>query len=147
MRFLLVGLVLATLAGCSARPLVIDWPRVQVQTNLPLSRQGVVIVNGAVDSPRVCLTVEKFGYYGKTILVRGLEPGGSVFIPADGGWLNNQTMTVSVMGYVVVARRDSVEFIQIVGTTTREFSFHNSGYSSRIESWRITDYDIRQRRW
>ena len=142
MRSLLfVAFAAILLGGCAARPLVIDWPEVQVQTNLPLSRQGVVIVNGIVDSPSVYLNISKTGYYGTTIVVRRLPPGHSFFIPADGGWIVHQTMAIVVVGYEIHAERDSARVL--TGTATREFSFHNSGYSSRIETWRITRYSLR----
>jgi len=130
------------LFGCSAKPLVIDWPTVQVETNLPLSRQGVVIVNGMIDSPRVELGISKIGYYGTSIVIQGLAPGGSIFVPADGGWLNNQTMAVVVTANEIIAQRDSIKVARVIGIATREFSFYNSGYSSRISTWHFTRYDL-----
>ena len=145
MRSFLCVVAAGLLGGCAVRPLVINWPNVVVETNLPLSRQGVVLVNGVVDSPRVYLDISKTGYYGTSVLVHNLPPGGSFFVPADGGWLNNQTMTVVVTGYVILGQ-DSLRTIRLlVGTLAREFSFYNSGgYFSHIEPWRIGRYDLQR---
>ncbi len=120
-------------AGCATKPLVIQWPNVQVKTNLPLSSNGVVVSNTVSG---VTLTIKKRGHYGTSMIVRGMPTGESILVPAD-PLIRSQTFTITVTAY------DSDD--RYVGMRSREFSFSNSGYHSKTKSWDVRRSDLRQR--
>lgn len=117
--------------GCSVRPLIVNWPNVVVETNLPLSSQGVVVTA----PPGLFLDVKKTGRYGQTILVKNLPPGENFFIPADGFW-SNQTIVITIRGYDAKGN--------LMGVRSRQFWFYNSGYDSRVEYWDVSVNDLQR---
>ncbi len=140
MRKIPLMLILAvsfTLFSC-ARPLIIHWPKVVVETNLPLSRQGVVVVNTI---PDVFLTVKKQGYFGTSVVVRGLPSGESFLIPAD-PLIQSQTFVITVTAHTyTVANNDTIK--AYLGARSKRFTFRNSGWDSRIMNWDVRRGDLR----
>ncbi len=131
---LLISISLA-FSAC-ARPLIVNWPKVEVQTNLPLSRQGVVVLNAV---PDILLTIKKEGYFGTSIVVRDLPPGESFRIPAD-PLIQSQTLVIVISAYSIVEGERVY-----VGSRSRKFSFNNSGFSSRVTYWDVGKSDLRLR--
>lgn len=131
--FLLFLFLAIALNGCLARSHIVDYPHVSVRTNLPLSYQGVVVVNAEHETP-ITLTIVKTGRFGQSIRVRGMPAGESFFVPAD-GFVTSQTFTITVNAYN--ARGN------LVGSETRPFSFTNSGYNSRNQYWSVRLSDFR----
>lgn len=125
--------------GC-ARPLIIHWPEVVVQTNLPLSRQGVVVLNTI---PDVFLDVKKQGYFGTSVVVKNLPPGKSFTVPAD-PLIQSQTLVVTVAAYTyTITGGDTVK--AYLGARSKRFTFRNSGWGSRVTNWDVRRSDLRQR--
>ena len=129
LSLLFIGVSLA-FSAC-ARPLIINWPKVEVQTNLPLSRQGVVVLNTI---PDILLTIKKEGYFGTSIMLRGLPPGESFRVPAD-RYIQSQTFVIMVSAYSII---DGTH----VGSGAKEFSFRNSGLNSRVIYWKVRRRDL-----
>ncbi|HDY73220.1 MAG TPA: hypothetical protein ENH86_01455 [Candidatus Jorgensenbacteria bacterium] len=132
--FIGVSLILSACAGI--RPLIINWPKVEVQTNLPLSRQGVVVLNTI---PDILLTIKKEGYFGTSIVVRDLPEGESFRIPAD-PLIQSQTLVIVISAYSIV----NSERVYL-GSRSRRFSFNNSGWDSRVTYWDVGKSDLRLR--
>ena len=129
-----VSLVLSACAG--TRPLIINWPKVEVQTNLPLSRQGVVVLNTI---PDILLTIKKEGYFGTSIIVRNLPEGESFRIPAD-PFIQSQILVIVISAHSIV---DGERVY--VGSRSRDFSFTNRGWNSRVKYWDVIKSDLRLR--
>lgn len=90
-------------SGCSSlsvlvsgyKPLVIEWPKIVEQTNVPAMNQGVLVT-----APRdVWLNVTKTSGYGTTAIVLGMPPGGQFFFPADNNFREGSTIVITVRGY------------------------------------------------
>ena len=134
LSLLFIGVSLA-FSAC-ARPLIVNWPKVEVQTNLPLSRQGVVVLNTI---PDILLTIKKEGYFGTSIIVRDLPEGESFRIPAD-PLIQSQTLVIVISAYSIV----DGERVYL-GSRSRRFSFTNRGWNSRVTYWDVGKSDLRLR--
>lgn len=126
----MVSVLKLSLTG-NYKPLIIKWPNVVQQTNVPASSQGVVIT-----APRgMWLDIVKTSGYGTTAFVYGMPPGGTFFIPADANLQYGETIVLTVRG------RDSQG--NLLGVTSRSFSFSNTGAYSYNQYWNVEGGELR----
>jgi len=108
------------------KPLIIDWPNVVQQTNVPSIDQGVYIT-----APRdvAWIDIIKVSGYGTTAFIYGMPSGNGFFLPADANLKYNSTIIITVRGYDTGGR--------LIGSISRQYSFSNSGYSSYNQYWNV----------
>lgn len=118
--------------GCGAsRPLIVEWPNVVQQTDVPASDQGVVVT-----APRgVWLDIIKASNYGTTAFIYGMPPGQMFFVPADA------TLTYSTTVIITVRGRDAKG--NLLGVTSRPFTFSNYAGYSYNQYWNVRAYELR----
>lgn len=123
----------AVFSGCTAisvltggyKPLIVMWPEVKQQSNVPQLNQGVVIT-----APRgVWLDIVKVSGYGTTAFIYGMPPGGVFFLSADADLQYGTTIVITVRG------RDANG--NLMGVTSRQFSFSETSYSSYNYHWNV----------
>jgi len=107
------------------KPLIIEWPNVVQQTNIPAMDQGVILT-----APKeVWIDIIKTSGRGTTAFIYGMPPGQSFFLPADANLKYSSTVVITVRG------RDSRG--NLIGVTSRSYTFSNSGYISYNQYWNV----------
>jgi len=127
------------LSGCSSlsvltggyKPLIVEWPTIKQQTNVPAMNQGILVT-----APRdAWLNITKTSGYGTTAIVLGMPPGGEFFFPADNNLQYTSTVIVTVRGYD--------EKGNFIGVISRSFTFSNYAGYSYNQYWNVSRADLR----
>lgn len=115
------------------KPLIVEWPNVVQQTNIPMIQGASVYVIAPSDVAFV--NVVKTSDYGTTAFVFDMPAGKGFYFSVEENLKYNSTITINMEGFDRMGHS--------FGVVSHEFNFSNSGYTSNNHSWKPTRSQMR----